>query len=284
MSNEREDGKEKYFLDLKENTSLLASLGGAFVGLLVFHYSIFKIREAEFFKVDTDMTNQSIVIEGIGKFVSVIIFLTMLVSLYHFSTYVPRKKLSGKIVQVKDGLIRFELLIAILSIVALIILLICAYFIGGYKGDIPETKYAFSLLCMFIILHMTVALINFGLTKIDFKNTTIVDVPVLMQLLYVGVLFFFLLAPFIYIDLEITGTESIVVTKDNHYMLVEKNQGEVLLREMKPKGDPSENEFYLTDKYIPMDAKKIVFKEQPIMESVNFEKEGFLKFEVEGKN
>ncbi|WP_410503116.1 hypothetical protein RIF24_07710 [Exiguobacterium acetylicum] len=284
MNTDRELNREKYFLDLKDNTSFLVGLGGAIAGLSIFHYSIFKIREAEFFNVNTDLLNQSVFVDGIGKFSVMIIFLVMVISLYHFSTYLPRKKLSGKTIELVDGLIRIELLIILACVVGLVIMLVWAYFLSGYEGEIPKTRYAFSLLCVFILLHMIIAVINFAKTKFDIGNKTIVDVPVLVQLLYCAVMILFLLVPFLFADRQITGTENIIVTSDNRYMLVEKNQDKVLLREMKAKGNSKMNEFYLTDNYLPMDATKVIFKNQPIMETINFEKEGYLKFEAESKN
>lgn len=284
MNTERELNREKYFLELKDNTSFLVGLGGAIAGLSIFHYSIFKIREAEFFNVNTDLLNQSVFVDGIGKFSLMIVFLVMVISLYHFLTYLPRKKLSGKTIELVDGQIKIEILVILACVVGLVIMLVWAYFLSGYEGGIPNTRQAFSLLCVFILLHMGIAVFNFAKTKVDIGNKTIVDVPVLVQLLYCAVIIIFLLVPFLFADIQITRTENIIVTSDDHYMLVEKNQDKVLLREMKAKGDSKMKEFYLTDNYLPIDATKVIFKNQPIMETINFEKEGYLKFEVESKN
>ena len=281
---ERKNNRKEYYAELKENGSFLVGIGGAIIGLIIFHYSIYKIREAEFFNVNTDMINQSTVVDGIGKFSVIIVGIVGLLSLYLFLSYYARKKLSGSKVELKDNKMKSTVVIILAVIFGTISAFIIFRFNRGFKGDMPETRYAFSVLCVLIIIHILVSVWNFVKTKYDEGNKTILDVPVIVQFLYIAVMFLFYLCPFIYTDNQITSTDSITVTVDNRYMLVEKNQGEVVLREMKPKGNLTENEFYLTDKYIPMDAKKIVFKEQPIMETVNFEKEGFLKFEVEGKN
>lgn len=125
---------------------------------------------------------------------------------------------------------------------------------------------------------------NFFLTKRTESNKTIIDVPVMMQMVYVAFMILFLLLPYSFLDKEIMGQGSIIVTTDNQFMLVEKNQNTVLLREMRERNSENKNEYYLTDNYIQMAAEKVVFKDQPIFETINYEKKGYLKFEVVGKN
>lgn len=284
IRNRRRKARETYFLNLKENASFLVGLGGSLVALIIFHYSVFKIRETEYFKVNSDLLNESILVDGIRSFLSWIIFIVMVISLFVFVTYYPRKQLSDMKVELEEKEFGRRTIITASLILLSILGIFIWSFRSGYHGDLPDTKYAFILLSVLIILHIVIAVVNFFLTKRTESNKTIIDVPVMMQMVYVAFMILFLLLPYSFLDKEIMGQGSIIVTTDNQFMLVEKNQNTVLLREMRERNSENKNEYYLTDNYIQMAAEKVVFKDQPIFETINYEKKGYLKFEVVGKN
>jgi len=280
---QRRNERIKYFNELKENANFLVGLSGGIIALTIFHYSVYLIRKSEYYNVNTDLLNETIITDGIRTFLDMILVLISLISLFFFLSYYPRKILSKRNIELEDN----RMGSTVIGLVAALLLSICLFIIydlsKGYTQELPNTKSSFIVLTLVIAIHIIAVTINY---KLSFKNTgtkTIVDVPVTMQMLYIVAMFAFYLFPYYAVDNLIKTEGNILVTNDNKYMIVEKNPSDVLLRAMK-QSDENVYTYYLTDDYIQKDAKKVVFKSRKIDTSVDYEKEGFLRFKVDGEN
>lgn len=276
---QRRNERIKYYNELKENANFLVGLSGGIIALIIFHYSVYLIRKSEYYNVNTDLLNETIITDGIRTFLDLILVLISLISLFFFLSYYPRKILSKRNIELEDN----RMGSTIIGLVAALLLSICLFIIydlsKGYTQELPNTKSSFRLLTIVIAIHIIAVTINY---KLSFKNVgtkTIVDVPVTMQMLYIVAMFLFYLFPYYTADNLIKTEGNILVTNDNKYMIVEKNPSDVLLRVMK-QSEKNDYTYYLTDDYIQKDAKKVVYKSRKIDTSVNYEKEGYLRFKV----
>lgn len=284
VNERRRKDRASYLVELKENIGFLVGLSGAMVALLIFHYSVYKIRETEYFKVNVDMLNENMFIDGIRASLQMIIWIISLIGLFIVLTYIPRRKLSGKVIELEDGIINKWFMGVMTSLIACVFILVIYGLAKGYNGDVPNSRLAFIILTVATILQLGTVAFNYYQTSDRQPTKTIIDFPVLLQFLYVTFMILFYLFPYYHIDQQITNTESITVTTNKQFMLVEKTQSDVLLREIIPKTNDKQNQFTLTDNYITMDAKKVMLMEQPINETINFEQENYIEFENEGKN
>ena len=275
----REKNRNNYLSEMKDNTNFIVGFGGAMAALIIFHYSVFKIRETEFFKVNVDMLNENIFIDGIRDSLQLIILIMNVISIMFVATYYPRRQLSGKIIEIQDGKTA-TLSIDIITLIFFVGgLLVIDELKMGYEGDIPNSKQAFVYLVISTMIHLIIAWCNFQLTTKQVGNKTVFDFPVLLQFVYVVFMIIFYLFPYFFINNQISKTDSIIITEDHQFILVEKNKSDLLLREMNPRESYREDEFVLADKYVIKNAKEITLIEQQIDKTIDFEKKHYIKFE-----
>lgn len=259
-----------YLNELRENINFVVGLSGLMFVLVVFHYSIFKIRESEYYSVNTDLLTEGILIEGIRNFLESIVLIIGILGIIFAATFWQRYRLTKTKIRMSDSSGNYSTTYIILM--ALIVSgIYCILDVKKqYTDEIPDTIYAFLLFSSLLLVHLFITMINFYLTVDSNDNESSWELPVVLHFAYIFSMFLFIIIPFMVINNQVVSSESITMTSDKKYMLVEKDRNNLLLRKVKVK-DSSDDEYEILDEYIFRDSKNV--------EIVEFKKENYISFE-----
>ena len=262
-----------YMNELKENINFIVGLGGLMFVIITFHYAILKIRSNEYYGVNTDLLNEGILIEGVRNFIITIFFIIGMVGLFSALIYLPRHYLKENNVKVRDKSSNYITTGMIIAAVCLGGLSYTYKIWKSYDDEVPDTVLAFLILTAFLFIHLFISIINLQITLSHDKNTSAWDVSAMFHLIYVGLMFVTVVLPFFHINNQLLKSDSITMTVDKEYMLVEKDKNTLLLRKVKKeKNQKNINAYELSDEYIFKDAKKEKLMEFNINNTTSYEK------------
>lgn len=259
-----------YMNELKENINFIVGLGGLMFVIITFHYAILKIRSNEYYGVNTDLLNEGILIEGIRNFIIVIFSTIGVAGLFSALTYLPRHHLKENKVKVRDKSSNYITTGMIIVVVCLGGMSYTYKIWASYDGEVPDTMLAFLILTAFLFIHFFISIINLQITLSHDKDTSAWDISAMFHLIYVGLMFVTVVLPFTHINNQLLQSDSITMTVDKEYMLVEKDKNTLLLRKVKKAKKP--NAYELSDEYIFKDAKKEKLMEFNINNTDSYEK------------
>lgn len=240
-----------YLEKLKENAAFLLGLGGLLFVIVNFHYAVMKIRENEYYGVNTELINEGILINGIRNYLGVIVITIGLIGIYiALINQLPKKNR----IQVRDGSSSYNYFYMAIVIVILGGLYGVYLFAEQYKEEVPKTVFSFLTLTTLVIIHFGIISITFFATiKKSTKNSSW-DLNTVIHYGYTVLFSLIFILPFFYINYEIVHSSEITMTSDKKFILVEREKNQLLLRktEMKNKG-----KYILLDEYILLDINKL---------------------------
>lgn len=267
MNSDQEKKKiNNYIEEIKNNINFFIGLGGFISILAVFHYSVFEVRKTEVLGTNIDQLNESIFVKSIRDSLEFVVTIIGIIGIVMVATYIVRKNLFNDQIIIKDKPLQNndKKSIVILMISAIFLIVPIAYFMDFHLSISKlDTIGSFSLLIIFIELQFVITVINYIITTKNYPTHSEIDFQVIVQLVYIGIMIFAFLLPFLYFNLQATRQDSVVLTKSLPYILVEKEKDKVVLRKIERVGGNG-SEYRLGNEYITRNAKNYTFVELKI--------------------
>lgn len=260
---------------IKENIVFFLGFGGIAFILFNFHYAVMKIRENEYYGVNTDLIDEGILIDGVRNYLSFILISIGIIGIYIalLNLFIKKKR-----THVKDYPSEYNYFYLILVSIIIIAIYIIVHITAGYKNEPPDTISAFLVLAILNIIHVIITSITFFKTVIKSNDYSFWDLTTFLHFGYAIAFFFFMLLPFLYINDKIEHSDSITMTTNKDFVLVDKDKKQIILRKTK---DLKKGKYTFLDEYKSIDINTLkndmILKKFEIDDDISYEKKGFIK-------